>query len=211
MALRIAVPKYVMVTMPSSSPTFVQAIEDGGDEVSAVQLRDVYKSFGSVQAVCGVDLTIRTGEILAFLGPNGAGKTSTIDIILGLSQPSSGDVKIYGMKPRQAITKGLVSAVLQTGGLLKDLTVGETVAYTSKLFAVSRPVTEIMERAGIAGITGMAKANALPGPGMAKVFLRSASWALRVMAWPSRLIPRFTKRPGGISRIKRRNCSTLST
>ena len=153
MALRIAAPKYVMVTMPSSSPTFVQAFEDGGNEVIAVQLRDVYKSFGSVQAVSGVDLTIRPGEILAFLGPNGAGKTSTIDIILGLSQPSAGDVKVYGMKPRHAIAKGLVSAVLQTGGLLKDLTVGETVTYTSQLFAVSRPVTEVTERAGIAGIS----------------------------------------------------------
>jgi ABC-2 type transport system ATP-binding protein len=74
--------------MLSSSPTFVQAFEDGGDEVGAVQLRDVYKSFGSVQAVSGLDLTLRPGEVLAFLGPNGAGKTSTIDIIVGLSQPS---------------------------------------------------------------------------------------------------------------------------
>ena len=56
------------------------------------------------------------------------------------------------MAPRRAITKGLVSAVMQSGGLLKDLTVGETVQYTSKLFAVSRPVSEVMERAGIAGI-----------------------------------------------------------
>ena len=46
--------------------------------------------------------------------------------------------------------------------------------------------------AGIAGIAGMVKLNALPGPPMAKAFLRSASWALRVRDWPSRLIPRFT-------------------
>ena len=117
-----------------------------------MRLREVYKSFGSVQAVRGVDLTIRSGEIMAFLGPNGAGKTSTIDIILGLSQPNSGEVKVYGLTPRRAITKGLVSAVMQTGGLLKDLTVEETVQYTSALFAVSRPVNEVMERAGIARI-----------------------------------------------------------
>jgi ABC-2 type transport system ATP-binding protein len=86
---------------------------------------------------------------VAFLGPNGAGKTSTIDIILGLSQPTSGDVEIYGLTPRRAITKGPVSAVMQTGGLLKDLTVRETLRYTSKLFAVSRPVGEVLERAGI--------------------------------------------------------------
>lgn len=119
---------------------------------SAVTLRDVHKSFGTVQAVCGVDLTIRAGEVLAFLGPNGAGKTSTIDMILGLSRPTAGQVEVYGMPPRRAITKGLVSAVMQTGGLLKDLTVAETVQYMSKLFAVCRPITEVMDRAGISHI-----------------------------------------------------------
>ena len=122
--------------------------------MSAVQLCDVHKSFGSVEAVRGVDLTVRPGEVVAFLGPNGAGKTSTIDIVLGLSRPTSGEVKVYGMTPRRAISKGLVSAVMQTGGLLKDLTVAETVQYTSKLFAVSRPVGEVLERAGIASIAG---------------------------------------------------------
>ena len=117
-----------------------------------VRLRDVHKSFGAVEAVRGVDLTIRAGEVVGFLGPNGTGKTSTIDIILGLSQPTSGAVEVYGMSPRRAITKGLVSAVMQTRGLLKDLTVQETVLYTSKRFAVSRPVGEVLERAGITRI-----------------------------------------------------------
>ena len=89
---------------------------------------------------------------MAFLGPNGAGKTSTIDIILGLSRPTAGEVTVYGMTPRQAITKGLISAVMQTGGLLKDLTVGETVFYISKLFDESRPVAEVLGRAGITAI-----------------------------------------------------------
>ena len=123
-------------------------------KVIAVRLRDVHKSFASVEAVRGLDLTVRSGEVVAFLGPNGAGKTSTIDIVLGLSRPTSGEVKVYGMTPRRAITKGLVSAVMQTGGLLKDLTVAETVQYTSKLFAVSRPIDEVLDRAGIASIAG---------------------------------------------------------
>ncbi len=83
----------------------------------AVDLRDVHKSFGTVQAIRGINLQIRAGEVMAYLGPNGAGKTSTIDIILGLSRPTSGKVTVYGMTPRQAITKGLISAVMQTGGL----------------------------------------------------------------------------------------------
>jgi len=91
---------------------------------------------------------------MAFLGPNGAGKTSTIDMILGLSRPDAGEVEVYGMAPRQAVRKGLVSAVMQAGGLLKDLTVAETAAYTARLFAVSRSVGEVLERAGITAIAG---------------------------------------------------------
>jgi ABC-2 type transport system ATP-binding protein len=75
----------------------------------------VHKSFGHVEAVKGINLNVASGEIIAFLGPNGAGKTSTIDVILGLSQPTSGHVSVYGMHPRQAIARGLVSAVMQTG------------------------------------------------------------------------------------------------
>ncbi len=119
---------------------------------AAVALRGVRKSFGSVQAVRGIDLDVAAGEIVAFLGPNGAGKTSTIDMILGLSQPDAGTARVYGMEPRQAISHGLVSAVLQTGGLLKDLTVAETAQYTASLFSTARPVREVLQRAGIAAI-----------------------------------------------------------
>ena len=120
----------------------------------AVELRGVHKDFGAVCAVRGIDLAVRSGEVVAFLGPNGAGKTTTIDMILGLARPSAGQVAVYGMAPQHAVGRGLVSAVLQSGGLLKDLTVAETVAYTAHLFAASRPVDEVLERAGIAGIAG---------------------------------------------------------
>ena len=120
----------------------------------AVDLRDVHKSFGSLQAVRGDALTIGSSEVMAFLGPNGAGKTTTIDMILGLSRPTAGEVEVYGMAPRQAVRKGLVSAVMQSGGLLKDLTVAETARYTASLFAVTRPVGEVLERAGITAIAG---------------------------------------------------------
>jgi len=118
----------------------------------AVELTGIHKYFGHVHAVDGVDLKITPGEIVAILGPNGAGKTSTIDIILGLSQPSSGRVSVLGMQPRQAISRGLISAVMQTGGLLKDLTVRETIEYTASLFASSQPVNEVLRGAGIADI-----------------------------------------------------------
>ena len=118
----------------------------------AVELKDVRKHFGQVQAVRDIDVSIASGEIVAMLGPNGAGKTSTIDIILGLSRQTSGHALVFGMHPRQAVTRGLVSAVMQTGGLLKDLTVKETVQYTASLFAQSKPTAEVLDRAGITQI-----------------------------------------------------------
>ena len=124
----------------------------GRTSVPAVSLAGVTKSFGPVQAVRGIDLELEQGEIVAFLGPNGAGKTTTIDIVLGLSAPTSGEVHVLGMEPRQAIARGLVSAVMQTGGLIKDLTVRETVEYTASLFADSKPVDEVLANAGITGL-----------------------------------------------------------
>src|SRR5580698_2636312 len=124
----------------------------GGSAPLAVDLTGIHKSFGSVQAVNGVDLKIAPGEIVAILGPNGAGKTTTIDMILGLSRPSTGTVEILGMQPRKAIAHGLISAVMQTGGLLKDLTVKETVEYTASLFAHSQAVEDVLNGAGIAEI-----------------------------------------------------------
>jgi ABC-2 type transport system ATP-binding protein len=115
----------------------------------AIELHGIHKRFGQVHAVRGIDLRVDSGEIVAFLGPNGAGKTSTIDVILGLSQPNEGSVSVYGLEPRQAISRGLISAVMQTGGLLKDLTVGETLQYTASLFTNTQPVAEVMKRAGI--------------------------------------------------------------
>ncbi|REC98043.1 ABC-2 type transport system ATP-binding protein [Microbacterium sp. AG157] len=116
---------------------------------AAIDARGVVKSFGSVHAVRGVDLTVRPGEIVAFLGPNGAGKTTTIDMILGLTNPDAGSIEVFGHTARGAVARGLVSAVLQSGGLLKDLTVRETVELTASLFAEKRPVDEALERAGI--------------------------------------------------------------
>lgn len=118
----------------------------------AIDLRGLHKSFGTVHAVDGIDLAIRPGEVVAFLGPNGAGKTTTIDLLLGLAAPDAGSVAVLGLDPARAIAEGRVSAVMQSGGLLKDLTVGETVELTASFFSSSRSSAEVLARAGIADI-----------------------------------------------------------
>lgn len=118
----------------------------------AVDLQQLTKRYGAVTAVDGLSLQIAPGEIVAFLGPNGAGKTTTIDMLLGLAKPDSGTVHIYGKSPADAVARGEVSAVMQSGGLLKDFTVGETVAYMASLYANARPSAEVLDRAGIAHI-----------------------------------------------------------
>src|SRR6478672_11737767 len=121
-------------------------------DMAAVRLNGLHKSFGGVHAVAGVDLDIAPGEVVAFLGPNGAGKSTTIDMLLGLTAPDSGTATVFGRPPRQAVTGGLVGAMLQGGALLPDVTVGELVRAFAALHHRPMPVGEALERAGIADL-----------------------------------------------------------
>jgi len=105
-------------------------------------------------AVDDVDLTIQPGEIVAFLGPNGAGKTTTVDMLLGLTRPDAGTVEVYGMEPGAAIRAGRVSAVMQTGGLLRDFTVEETVRAIAALHGRTDRVDAVIERARLTELAG---------------------------------------------------------
>ncbi|MGX7675590.1 ABC transporter ATP-binding protein [Plantactinospora sp. DSM 117369] len=122
--------------------------------IPAVELTDLTKSYGAVTAVTGLNLRIQPGEVVAFLGPNGAGKTTTIDMLLGLARPDAGTVRVYGQSPADAVALGRIAAVMQTGGLLKDMTVAETVQLTANFYPHARPVAEVLDRAGIADIAG---------------------------------------------------------
>ncbi|WP_336645898.1 ABC transporter ATP-binding protein [Microbacterium sp. USHLN186] len=126
----------------------------------AIELRGVRRHFGSgaqrVRAVDGLDLTIRRGEVVALLGPNGAGKTTTLDMLLGLSVPSEGTVRVQGMPPARAARGGAIAAVLQTGGLLGDLTVGETVHLIASLHGAAA-VARIPSALAQADLTALAR------------------------------------------------------
>ncbi|KAA9159840.1 ABC transporter ATP-binding protein [Amycolatopsis acidicola] len=116
---------------------------------AAVRLSGLRKHYGEVRAVDGIDLTIAPGEVVALLGPNGAGKSTTVDMILGLTKPDSGDVTVFGSTPPDAIKRGTIGAMLQGGALLDDATVGEMVGMVASLHRRPMPVAEALRRAGI--------------------------------------------------------------
>jgi ABC-2 type transport system ATP-binding protein len=120
---------------------------------TAVTLNGVTKRYGDVQAVAGVDLTIRSGEVVALLGPNGAGKSTTIEMLLGLVKPDAGAVAVYGSDPVSAIAAGRVGAMLQSGGIIEDAKVGELVSLVAHLHRDPLPIGEALERAGVTDLT----------------------------------------------------------
>src|SRR5580704_13565216 len=95
---------------------------------NAIVASGLRKSYGEIPAVRGIDISIDAGETVALLGPNGAGKSTTIDMILGLAEPDAGTVSVLGGSPSAAIDAGWIGAMLQTGALIRDLSVGELVA-----------------------------------------------------------------------------------
>jgi ABC-2 type transport system ATP-binding protein len=121
---------------------------------AAVRLHGLVKHFGDVHAVDGVDVTIAPGEVVALLGPNGAGKSTTIDMLLGLADPTRGTVSVFGRPPREAMATGLVGAMLQSGGLLDDATVAETVSLFRAMYPKPLPLKEILRRAGLTELAG---------------------------------------------------------
>jgi ABC-2 type transport system ATP-binding protein len=114
-----------------------------------VLLSGLHKSFGSVQAVRGIDVVIAPGETVALLGPNGAGKSTTIDMILGLTRPDAGSVSLFGVSPEAAVKAGVVGAMLQTGALIRDLSVRELVTMVASLYQTPMPVDEVLALTGI--------------------------------------------------------------
>ena len=118
-----------------------------------IQLEGLVKSFrgpqGPVAAVRGIDVSIAAGETVALLGPNGAGKSTTIDMMLGLTRPDSGSVALFGRSPGEAVAAGAVGAMLQTGALIRDLSVRELITMVAALYRHPMDVEEVITLAGL--------------------------------------------------------------
>ena len=123
-----------------------------GDDECAVRVDGVTRRFGAVLAVDNVSLRAGHGETIALLGPNGAGKTTTISMLLGLSAPDSGGIEIFGSAPGSATAHANVGAMLQNGGMMPGVLVGELLAMVRSLYAAPLAINEVVEIAQLDGL-----------------------------------------------------------
>ncbi len=121
-----------------------------GDE-AAIEVRALRKSYSGLEAVRGVDFTVRRGEIYGLLGPNGAGKTSIVEILEGYRARTSGMVEVLGFDPAQRSRelRARVGIVLQSSGVYNYATVAESVAHFAGFYPHPRDVDEVVELAGL--------------------------------------------------------------
>jgi len=117
-----------------------------------VSFDNVSKHYGSLRAVDRLSLDLRAGETVALLGPNGAGKSTSLDMLLALRKPTSGRIRMFGSDPYHAVQSGRVGAMLQSGGLMPEVTVRELVTLVTGLQPHPVPVPTTLRRAGIEAI-----------------------------------------------------------
>jgi ABC-2 type transport system ATP-binding protein len=119
--------------------------------MNAVEVVDLHKSYGSVDAVRGVSFEIAEGEVFALLGPNGAGKTTIVEILEGFRPRTTGGVRVLGTDPETGgrALRERIGIVLQSCGIDPFFTVEELVRGTAKAYPSPRPVAEVVELVGL--------------------------------------------------------------
>ncbi len=119
---------------------------------AAIDLRGLRKTYGSLEAVRGIDLRVERGEVFALLGPNGAGKTTTVEILEGHRTRTAGEISVLGHDPgrNEPALKRRVGIVLQQTGVDLYLTVREVVEMIAGYYPAPRDVDEVI---GLAGLT----------------------------------------------------------
>jgi ABC-2 type transport system ATP-binding protein len=137
------------VPMTQSAPRATRL--NGGAPTPVIQARGLRKSYGPVEAVRGIDLTVDAGEIVAFLGPNGAGKTTTVEILAGHRRRDAGEVSVLGFDPSDAprAFRERIGIVPQETAVEPVLTVAETVRLYAAAYPQPQEVDEVLELVGL--------------------------------------------------------------
>jgi ABC-2 type transport system ATP-binding protein len=117
----------------------------------AIEVRELRKSYGGKEAVRGIDFSVARGEIFGLLGPNGAGKTSTVEILEGYRDRTSGEVSVLGYDPRTRPRelRERVGIVLQSSGIYNQVRVREAIAHFAGFYPHPRDVDEVVELVGL--------------------------------------------------------------
>lgn len=108
--------------------------------MDTIKMNSVYKTFGNVKAINGLDLTIEQGKICAFLGHNGAGKTTTLRLLLGLLKPDQGNISVFGLNPNKDgdRLRGMCGVLSEDVGLYEPLTIYENLIYYTDIYGLPR-------------------------------------------------------------------------
>jgi ABC-2 type transport system ATP-binding protein len=114
-----------------------------------VELTNVTKRYGDVEAVRDVSFQIEAGEIVAMLGPNGAGKTTSINLMLGLRNPTSGTARLFGLDPKDLKARSRIGVMLQESGVPGMLRVTEIVDLFRSYYPAPLPAAEAIAMAGL--------------------------------------------------------------
>ncbi len=116
------------------------------------ELRTARKCYGSLIALDGVDLSLRTGEVLALLGANGAGKSTAIALLLGLLKPDAGSAELFGHSPGTLSVRRRIGVMLQSAGIADNVKVEELLHLTRSYYPAPRSVSDGVALAGLEGL-----------------------------------------------------------
>jgi ABC-type multidrug transport system ATPase subunit len=123
----------------SSGAPAAHAMPDSNATEPLAELRGAHKRYGRIEALRGLDLEVRRGELLALLGPNGAGKSTAIALWLGLVQPDAGAVRLLGGSPLEVDSRRGIGVMMQEAALTPELRVGELIDLASSYYPCPLP------------------------------------------------------------------------
>jgi len=134
----------VITTIEHSQTTY-----SAKPDLIVANLDGVNKNYGDVRALRGVDFQVRAGEVVALLGPNGAGKTTAVKLLLGLLQPNTGKVRVFGGNPTNPENRMRTGAMLQVAKVPETLKVREHIDLFSSYYQNPMPAQQVLAAAGL--------------------------------------------------------------